>query len=384
MPPSWTDTDKQAMARALELAETGRGKTHPNPMVGCVITDKYGAIIAEGAHLAYGEAHAEVNALGDLSRPEDAAALYVTLEPCSHTGKTPPCVEALLATHIPRIVIAATDPNPKVSGRGIAALLAAGRQVETGLFEAEALKLNEAFFWAITQNTPFVLLKHALTLDGHTATCTGDSQWITNASARRFAHELRASSDAILSTAQTVLADNSRLTVREVPLKGQAPKRIVLDRQARLWPEHPLFSQSQKQEQDSEIILITQSSQVTTLRSRFEHVTHVSILEGPLQNNHRFNLKALLQDLSQMAGSKGITQLMIEAGGQLAGNLLAQGLVNKLWLLYGDLILADPTAQTAFSGPVKDRLLDGHRLELSQCLFLDGNVAIEAYPISSG
>ncbi|HEX7831636.1 MAG TPA: bifunctional diaminohydroxyphosphoribosylaminopyrimidine deaminase/5-amino-6-(5-phosphoribosylamino)uracil reductase RibD, partial [Thermoanaerobaculia bacterium] len=224
------------MRRALELAERGRYTVSPNPMVGCVIV-RDGVVIGEGWHQRAGQAHAEVEALraaGDVR----GATMYVTLEPCSHHGRTPPCSDAVIASGVSQVVIAMSDPNDLVNGRGVAALRAANIEVTTGVLEHEARRMNEKFAWAIAQKLPFVLVKAAMTLDGKLATVTRDSQWISGEAARERSLLLREEYDAILVGSGTVIADNPRLT-RRMNLAGDATSwtRVVLDGDAQV-PQH--------------------------------------------------------------------------------------------------------------------------------------------------
>lgn len=209
--------DAEAMRRALDLAARGRGRVEPNPMVGAVLLDRAGQAVGEGYHQQYGKEHAEVNALADArQRGVDPAGLtmVVTLEPCAHTGKTPPCVEALLQARVGRVVVAMVDPYEEVSGRGIARLREAGLVVEVGVEETAARRLNEAFIKRVTTGLPWVILKWAQTLDGRTATATGHSQWISNEASRAAVHELRAVVDVVAVGVGTAIADDPSLTAR--------------------------------------------------------------------------------------------------------------------------------------------------------------------------
>ncbi|PXW89203.1 diaminohydroxyphosphoribosylaminopyrimidine deaminase /5-amino-6-(5-phosphoribosylamino)uracil reductase [Streptohalobacillus salinus] len=218
--------DRDYMALAIELARKTVGQTSPNPSVGCVVV-KEGIIVGLGSHLVPGEGHAEVLALTQAGAKAKQADVYVTLEPCSYTGKTPPCADLLIASAVKRVIVASVDPNPKVSGEGITRLRNAGIQVEVGLLEAEAKQLNHTFFHFMKHKRPYVTLKAAMTLDGKIATKTGDSKWITSELARRDVHNERARHDAIIVGRGTVIHDNPQLTVR-YPENGRNPIRIVL------------------------------------------------------------------------------------------------------------------------------------------------------------
>ena len=206
----------ELMAQALRLAEAGRYSTHPNPRVGCVIV-KDGLIVGEGAHLKAGEPHAEIHALRTAGERARGSEVFVTLEPCNHHGRTPPCVDALIAAGVSRVWAAMTDPNPLVAGQGLARLQAAGIQTEVGLLQGDAERLNRGFISRMTRQRPFVTLKLAASLDGRTAMANGESQWITGAAARADVHRLRAEAGAVLTSAATVLADDPALTVRDFP-----------------------------------------------------------------------------------------------------------------------------------------------------------------------
>lgn len=230
--------DERMMRLCLRLARRGRVWAHPNPMVGAVVASG-GRVIATGWHRRAGAAHAEVEALRRAGRRARGATLYVSLEPCVHHGRTPPCVNAVIASGVRRVVVGAIDPNPAVHGRGVRRLRAAGVRVDVGVLGGESRRLNETFFFAMTRRRPFVTLKAAATLDGRMATRTGDAKWITGAAARREAHRLRAEHDAVLVGAGTVIADDPRLTVRGVP--GPQPVRVVLDGRLRAPPNARVF-----------------------------------------------------------------------------------------------------------------------------------------------
>ncbi|EKO5201341.1 bifunctional diaminohydroxyphosphoribosylaminopyrimidine deaminase/5-amino-6-(5-phosphoribosylamino)uracil reductase RibD, partial [Vibrio vulnificus] len=247
----FTAIDRQMMLRAIALAKRGLYTTAPNPNVGCVLL-RDGEIVGEGFHFRAGEPHAEVHAMRMAGDKAKGATAYVTLEPCSHYGRTPPCAEGLINAGVSRVVCAMEDPNPQVAGRGFAMLREAGIEVLVGLLQAEAEALNPAFIKRMKTGMPFVQLKMAASLDGQTALANGNSQWITSPQARRDVQRFRAQSGAILSTSKTVIADNASLNVRwsELPSSVQhalpqeqlrQPTRVVLDRQAELSPELKLY-----------------------------------------------------------------------------------------------------------------------------------------------
>src|SRR5262249_38998319 len=243
-------TEWQWMRRALELAERGRGQVEPNPLVGAVVV-RAGQAVGEGWHQHFGEAHAEVHALGAAGEAARDATLYVTLEPCCHHGKTPPCTDAILRAGIRRVVAAMTDPFPQVAGQGVAMLRAGGVEVAVGLGEAEARRLNAPYLKLLAAGRPYVHAKWAMTLDGKIATRTGDSKWISNEAARQRVHALRGRMDAILVGIDTVLADDPQLTAR--PPGPRTPTRIILDSRGRL-PSDSLLARSAR---DVPVLLAT-------------------------------------------------------------------------------------------------------------------------------
>ncbi|HPX61415.1 MAG TPA: bifunctional diaminohydroxyphosphoribosylaminopyrimidine deaminase/5-amino-6-(5-phosphoribosylamino)uracil reductase RibD [Deltaproteobacteria bacterium] len=304
------------MKRALKLAAKGLGKTSPNPAVGCVIV-RDGLVTGEGWHMKAGAPHAEINALekaGDTARGAD---VYVTLEPCCHTGKTPPCTEALINAGVRRVFAGMRDPNPKVSGKGLAALEAAGIQVVCGLMEDECHELNRPFIKHITSGFPYVTYKFAMTLDGNIATVTGQSRWISCEESRKRVHKMRAQTDAVMVGVDTILADNPELTVRHV--RGRNPLRIIVDSRLRT-PESvkvlsgPLAVKT--------IIATTESNPRVHLRYTQQGATVLVCKE----DNGRVSMQDMLYKLGQM----GIQSILLEGGSHLAGELLQQSLVDDL------------------------------------------------------
>jgi diaminohydroxyphosphoribosylaminopyrimidine deaminase/5-amino-6-(5-phosphoribosylamino)uracil reductase len=314
------------MARALLLAERGLETTHPNPRVGCVIA--HGEwIIAEGWHERAGEAHAEVQALNAACGQAKGATAYVTLEPCSHHGRTPPCVSALIAAGIARVVFAVEDPNPLVSGQGAQALREAGITVESGLMELNASALNPGFFQRMKYGRPWVRVKLAMSLDGRTALASGASQWITGEAARNDVQHWRARSSAIMTGAGTVLADDPQLNVRLPSPPGQKtwqPMRVVLDSELRTPRSARLFASG------GDVLVLTVASQDgahearrRALEARGARVETMPAVAG------RPDLQAVLERLAGLA----VNELHVEAGPRLAGALLSQHRVDEL-LLY--------------------------------------------------
>ena len=332
----FTPQDTQHMQRALELAWQGRFSTSPNPRVGCVIA--HGSqIVGQGFHVQAGSPHAEVHAIRQAGELARGATAYVTLEPCSHYGRTPPCAEGLIAAGVSRVVAAMTDPNPLVAGKGLAMLQAAGIVVKQGLLEHEARQLNRGFLSRIERNRPFVSLKIAASLDGKTALSNGQSQWITGAAARADVQIQRAQSCAVLTGIGTVLADNPRLNVRDFPTVRQ-PLRVVLDSQLRT-PESSHIIQ------DGQRTLIITTSPDT---QKFATYANVEISKQPAP----ISLPEVLHELAQ----RGIGELMIEAGSRLASAFLQQDLVDEIVYYQAPKLLGD-TARGAFLLPENDDVL---------------------------
>lgn len=324
-PQSFSLFDQQMMCRALHLAEQGRNSTSPNPRVGCVIS-KDEHIIGEGFHLQAGTPHAEVHALAQASDAAEGATAYVTLEPCSHYGRTPPCAQALIDAKVSRVVMAQLDPNPLVAGNGQKMLAQAGIETQVGLLEEDARTLNRGFLSRIERQRPFIFLKCAASLDGKTALNNGTSQWITGPEARHEVQLLRAQSCAILTGVGTVLADDPRLTVRAISTLRH-PTRVVLDTHLRT----PLSAQ----------ILDTQQAPTIVMTMIKDHEQHQPYLDRGVQvivvDTNKGHLD-LLDAVTKLA-ALGIGELMIEAGSQLNGAFLEANLVDEIVLFQAPKIL---------------------------------------------
>ncbi len=309
--------DFQMMSRAIQLAKGGIYTTAPNPNVGCVIT-RDGEIVGEGFHFKAGEPHAEVHALRMAGEKAEGATAYVTLEPCSHYGRTPPCAEGLINAKVAKVICAMQDPNPQVAGRGIQMLRDAGIEVQVGLLEADAYALNPAFIKRMKTGMPFVQLKMAASLDGQTALANGQSQWITSPQARQDVQKFRAQSGAILSTSKTVLDDNASLNVRwdDLPQSVQAnylqqdlrqPVRVILDRQQQLTPELKLFQSTGAK------LIVSEQGDIAPI----------------LDSEQRIDLKATF---AQLVSQHNVNHLWVEAGATLASSLIRADLVDELIL----------------------------------------------------
>jgi diaminohydroxyphosphoribosylaminopyrimidine deaminase/5-amino-6-(5-phosphoribosylamino)uracil reductase len=317
--------DSRWMAHALRLAERGLYGTSPNPRVGCVLVTGE-TIVGSGWHRRAGEPHAEVLALREAGDKARNATAYVTLEPCSHHGKTPPCADALIAAGVTRVVVAVQDPNPKVAGSGIAKLRAAGIAVDCGLMESEARELNIGFFAGMTRGTPWLRSKIAMSLDGHTALANGVSKWITGESARLDVQHWRARSCAVLTGIGTVLADDARLNVREIETPRQ-PLLVVLDSQLRIPLDARILS--------GDKVLIYAAVHDAAKRGALENLG-VSVCVLP-DGKGRVDLAAMLGDLAK----RGCNEVLLEAGSTLNGALLGAGLVDELLLYVAPQLLGD-------------------------------------------
>lgn len=312
--------DVQYMQQALELARAGEGWVSPNPLVGCVIVNA-GEVVGRGYHQRFGGPHAEVYALQEAGSRARGAVLYVNLEPCSHTGKTPPCADAVIGAGVRRVVAALPDPNPLVAGRGLARLEAAGIAVTVGVCAAEATKLNEAFLKYIRTRRPFVTLKSAITLDGKIATRTGASQWITGELARLEGHRLRHAADAILVGIGTVLRDDPQLTTRLPDRQGVNPLRVIVDSTLRL----PLQAQVAQVAPDRPTLVATTARSAAAPREQLR-ARGVEVVCLPAYDDGSVDLEALLHYL----GERGIASVLVEGGATLSAALLRRRLVDKI------------------------------------------------------
>jgi len=354
-------TDHAHMARALQLAARGLFTTHPNPRVGCVIV-KDGRIVGEGWHQRAGTPHAEVHALTAAGEAARGATVYVTLEPCSHHGRTPPCAEALIQAGVSRVVAAMTDPNPLVAGGGISMLTLAGIQAEVGLLENEARALNPGFVSRMTRQRPWVRLKTASTLDGKTALANGQSQWITGEGARANVQRLRARACAILTGSGTVLADNPRMTVRDFDI-GRQPLRVIVDSGLRTPADAAILP----------ALVVCHHAADPATRVALEQAG-AEVIELP-GTDGRVDLAALLTLLAQ----RGVNELHVEAGAVLNGALLAAGLVDE-WVAYVTPMAVGAQARGLFSQPTLNAMRDAARFRLSDVRQIGGDLRLTLLP----
>ncbi|SBR50040.1 bifunctional diaminohydroxyphosphoribosylaminopyrimidine deaminase/5-amino-6-(5-phosphoribosylamino)uracil reductase RibD [Halomonas sp. HL-93] len=377
---SFSAEDHRYMSRALVLAARGLYTSDPNPRVGCVIV-RDGEIIGEGFHRRAGEPHAEINALSAVGDRAQGATVYVTLEPCSHTGRTGPCARALQAAQVARVVVAMVDPNPQVSGRGIRMLEEAGIEVSVGLLASDARALNPGFIARMASKRPFVRMKMAMSLDGRTAMGSGESQWITGPEARAQVQRLRARSSAILSGVESVIMDDSRLTVRAEQLglddaeevAGRQPLRVIVDSQLRLplaaaclrAPGRTLIMTTPSHDADKRERLIGAGAEVQTL---------------PADPQGRVDLPALLEWLTV---NEEVNELLVETGATLAGAMINAGLIDEMQLFIAPTLLGGE-ARPLFALPGLTLMADQQRLTIHDVRAVGRDWRIIASPLVTG
>lgn len=367
------DEDARFMSKALKLAALGRGSTSPNPLVGAIVIQR-DKIIGKGYHQKAGTPHAELFALQEAGELAEGSTLYVTLEPCCHYGRTPPCTEAIIKAGIKRVVVAVLDPNPLVAGKGVRRLREAGIEVQVGVLEEEAERLNEAFFKYIRMRKPFVTLKAAMSLDGKIATSTGDSRWITGEDARLYVQQLRVESDAIMVGIGTVLADDPLLTVR-LPGESKKPLRVILDSSLCL-PEDSKLVQTAR-----EVPVI-----VAAVRGKYQEQKRVLLEQQGVEVwdfpgvDGRVNLENVLEEL----GKREVVALLLEGGGTLNSSFLEGGLVDKFILFLAPLIIGGRDAPGAFGGAGYPRLKDALGLGNLGIERIGRDLMVTAYPVERG
>ena len=357
-------TDREFMERALALAERGRGRTSPNPMVGCVVV-RDGAVVGEGYHERAGEPHAEVNALrhaGDVT----GATVYVTLEPCCHEGKTPPCVDLLKERKPARVVAAMEDPNPQVSGQGIEALRQAGVAVDLGLLEDEARRLNEAFIKYVTTGMPFVIAKCGMSLDGKIATRTGDSRWVTGEASRRLVHRLRNEVDAILVGSRTVMLDDPSLTTRLDGTPTKDPIRVILDAAEYLDANRRVF---QLESEAPTWVAVPEGGACAAA----DAVLRVAASDAGLD----------MRDLMKQLASREVMSVLIEGGGATHASAFEAGVVDKVMFFVAPKIVGGRDAVSAVEGGGIERMADAISLRDMKATPVGNDILIEAYVVKA-
>ncbi len=359
--------DERFMRRALELAERGRGLTSPNPMVGAVVVTPSGEIAGEGVHLRAGGPHAEVEALAAAGPRARGATLYVTLEPCAHRGRTPPCASAVVEAAIARVVAAIGDPNPLVAGRGFEILRGAGIEVVCGVLAAEATSQNRVFLTAVTERRPHVTLKAGMTLDGKIADASGASRWISGEPARAHAHRLRSEADAIVVGVTTVLRDDPELTVRLARPWPREPYRVVLDTGARTPPGARLIRAGDPRR----VLIAVGGGAPAEARERLA-ATGATVVPCPTRDG-RVDLGALLAELY----ARDVRGVLVEGGGEVHAGFLDAGLVDRVAFFLAPLLLGGRTAPTAIGGAGRE-LKSGVRLGALAVTRLGDDLLVEA------
>ena len=360
--------DQHFMQMALDLAIKGEGFTSPNPMVGAAVV-KDGKVVGDGFHEVCGGPHAEVNAIDAAGKLAAGATLFVTLEPCNHTGRTPPCTEKILNAGITRVVVAMPDPNGNVVGGGSEHLKQHGIEVTTGVCEAQAQKQNEVFIKYVRTGQPFVIAKCAATLDGRIATRTGDSKWVTGEAARRFVHHLRHAVDAIMVGINTVHKDDPSLTTRLEDREGKDPIRIILDTHLSIVPDARVLHQASA----ADTILVAGKGVGHNKKTVLEKAG-VRVIEASLKNN-RIDMASLLVQL----GAMEISSLLIEGGSRVLASAFRAGIVDKVQFFYAPKILGGDDGVPICRGPGAELMSQSVALKDISVHRFDDDVLIEGY-----
>ena len=358
-----SENNQKYMLRAIELAKLGTGFVNPNPLVGAVIV-KNGKIIGEGYHMKYGTLHAERNALKNCTESPEGAEMYVTLEPCCHYGKNPPCTDAVIASGIKKVYVGSDDPNPLVAGKGIKILRENGIEVVTHFMKEECDKLNDIFFYYITHKKPYVILKYAMTADGKIATSTGKSKWISNEASREHTHQTRKKVAAILVGIGTVLNDNPMLNCRcENP---SDPVRVVCDSNLRI----PLDSELVKTAKEIPLIVATLSDDSEKIKALEEKGVEIFKAEEK-------NRRILLSSVMNYLGEKKIDSVLIEGGGEIHASAFEEKIVNKVQVYIAPKIFGGKNAKSPVGGKGVDSPDDAYMLSEPEIKLLDGDVLLE-------
>ncbi|MBS4760425.1 MAG: bifunctional diaminohydroxyphosphoribosylaminopyrimidine deaminase/5-amino-6-(5-phosphoribosylamino)uracil reductase RibD [Clostridium sp.] len=353
------------MKKAITLAKKGEGKVSPNPLVGAIVLDSKNKIIGKGWHKKYGEAHAEVNAIKNAIKNGydcKGATIVVTLEPCSHFGKTPPCADLIIEKGFKKVIIGCTDPNPIVAGNGIKKLKRAGIEVITGTLEEDCRQLNEIFFKNQLKKMPFIAIKTATTMDGKIATKTGSSKWITSEKARKDVQKLRNKYDAILTGSGTIIADNPSLTCRMK--NGKNPIRIIIDSQLKTSPKANVY----KNDKTKVYIAIKETTKIKSFPLNVEFIKCKTI-----------NEKIDLTDLVLKLYEKGIRSILIEAGGKLNGEFIKKHLADKIYQYIAPKITGDNESKTFLSGFDTKDINKSIELSLKSTKMLIPDLRLESY-----
>jgi len=365
---SLTKEDDQFMRIALRLGARGIGRTSPNPVVGAVVV-KNGRVVGKGYHKKAGSPHAEIYALEAAGYEAKGATLYVTLEPCNHYGRTPPCTQAIVRHGIRRVVVGCSDPNPRIHGGGADYLRSQGIHVDVGTLEEKCFRLNEPFIKYITTGLPLVIAKMAASMDGKTATRLGDSCWISNERSRRFVHHLRDGVDAILVGVGTVIADNPRLTTRLPQKRGKNSLRIILDTHLRTPPDTLVVSQTQ----EAPTLIVTGPKPYKKRKVAMERLG-VEILPLPLVRG-RVSLPELLNHL----GNRDITSLLVEGGSEVQGSFFYDRLVDKVYIFFAPKIIGGNSAVSMVGGIGVQTVAEALPLRDVKFRRFESDIMVEAY-----
>jgi diaminohydroxyphosphoribosylaminopyrimidine deaminase / 5-amino-6-(5-phosphoribosylamino)uracil reductase len=322
-------TDEQAMHRAIELALRGSGNVSPNPRVGALLVSEHGEILGEGWHEEFGGAHAEVNAIRSASRSLEGATLYVNLEPCAHHGRTPPCTELIIEKKIARVVVGMIDPNPEVSGKGIAQLEAARITVGVGVLEEESQWVNRFFTKYITTGQPYIIAKVAQSLDGCIATVYGQSKWITGEESRKATHQIRAETDATLVGAVTIAKDDPEMTVRLV--HGRNPKRVILDSDLSLSLKSKVFNESDR----SNTFVFCGPAALAKQKATALKISGVNVMAAGAGNGDYLSLRAVLEQLASIS----ISSVLVEGGARIFSSFAQENLIDELHMFIAPILM---------------------------------------------
>ncbi|MDS0526935.1 bifunctional diaminohydroxyphosphoribosylaminopyrimidine deaminase/5-amino-6-(5-phosphoribosylamino)uracil reductase RibD [Clostridium sp. SHJSY1] len=358
--------DEKYMELALSLAKKGRGFVSPNPVVGAVIV-KDGKIIGEGYHKRYGGPHAEVEAFNNISEEAEGATMYVTLEPCSHYGKTPPCADLIIEKKIAKVVIGILDPNPLVAGNGVKKLKDAGIEVKVGVLEKKCNKINEIFMKYISTKIPFVLMKTAMSLDGKISTYTGESRWISGEESRKQVHKLRINYSAIMVGVNTVVEDDPELTCRIEG--GRNPIRIILDSNLRI----PMSSKIVQSAKKVKTIVVATNNAPRENRIMLEKKGINILLTDDIDG--RVNLKDLMKKLGEL----NIDSVLLEGGSTVNFSALEQGVVDKVQIYIAPMILGGDISKSTVGGKGVEHLKDAFKLKKLSTQYVGEDVLIEGY-----
>jgi diaminohydroxyphosphoribosylaminopyrimidine deaminase / 5-amino-6-(5-phosphoribosylamino)uracil reductase len=361
-------TELEYMRRAITLAKRGLGTTSPNPMVGAVVV-KGGKIVGEGYHRKAGEAHAEIEALQKAGDRARGGTLILNLEPCCHTGKTPPCVNTIIKAGPKKVIVAMQDPNPLVDGKGIQMLRKAGIDVKVGLLEQEARRLNEAFITFMQRKRPFFTLKSASSLDGKIATRIGESKWISNEESRGYANQLRSVMDAIMIGINTVILDNPLLLPRGDKPK-RYPVRVILDSKLRIPPSCELVKTAGKFR--TLVFTLPDSRQDRETRLKSMGIEVIRVLPG---DNGRVALSAVCEEFRRQE----ITSVLVEGGGELNSSLIVEGLADKIVLFYAPTLIGGKNAPSLIGGKGIDFLKDSCRIDITSVRRFKEDICVEGY-----